>query len=81
MAKKANFRYIIAPTTKLETGYIPFNFDPEEIEHNIQAGIRDATAAIEAGEGKTFKDIISYATEKSRDKTRLDYGDWLEAQE
>jgi len=58
--QKVNFRYIIAPTTKLETGIVPFNFDPVEIEHNIAAGIRDAKTAIAQGEGKSYDNLISY---------------------
>lgn len=75
--QEVNFRYLVAPTTKLETGLVPFNFDPEEIEHNIQAGIRDAKASIAMGPGKSFDAIIKYANDKSSGKTEMDFGDFI----
>jgi len=75
--KTVNFRYIIAPTTKLETGLVPFNFDPVEIEHNIQSGIRDAKAAIAMGPGKSFEKLISYTQQKASGKIDLDYGEFI----
>lgn len=74
--KGANFRYIIAPTTKLETGLIPFNFDPEEIESNIQSGIRDAKAAIALGEGESYEMLDDYFWLKN-EGFEEDYGDFL----
>lgn len=80
-APKAEFRFTIAPTKKLETGTIPFHFDPVEIEHNIQTGMDDAKAAITAGSGKNLKDLIDYTDLKARGKTKLDFGEYLTAQE
>ena len=77
--KDVNFRYIIAPTTKLETGIVPFNFDPVEIEHNIQSGIRDAKAAISLGSGKSFDMLIDYTQKKLDGKMEQDYGDFITA--
>ena len=74
--KGVNFRYIIAPTTKLRTGLIPFNFDPEEIEDNIQSGIRDAKAAIAMGQGKSFEMLDDYFWLKN-EGFEEDYGDFL----
>jgi len=39
---KLNFRYVVAPTNKLEGGIIPFSFDSSHIEQNINKGVRDA---------------------------------------
>lgn len=39
---KLNFRYVVAPTNKLEGGLLPFTFDAAQIESNINKGVRDA---------------------------------------
>ena len=75
--KDVNFRYLIAPTAKLETGLVPFNFDPVEIEHNIQSGIRDAKVSISLGPGKSFDLITKFAMDKSSGKTELVFGDFI----
>lgn len=76
--KNVNFRYLIAPTSKLETGIIPFNFDHEEIEHNIAKGVADAKQVMELGEGKSFDSIMGYYKAKVIDNTAQDYGEYLE---
>lgn len=75
--KNVQFRYLIAPTTKLETGIVPFNFDHQEIEHNIAAGQRDAKTSISLGPGKSFDLIIKYTNDKSNGKTEQDFGDYI----
>jgi hypothetical protein len=77
--KNVNFRYLIAPTTKLETGIVPFNFDPVEIEHNIASGVRDAKTTIELGPGKSFDLLVSYAQKKSKGEIDVDYIDYIKA--
>lgn len=72
-----NWRYLVAPTTKLETGVIPFNFDHDEIEHNIAAGKRDAKNVVGMGEGTSFDALESYYTAKVKRETSLEYGEWL----
>jgi len=58
--KDVNFRYVVAPSHKLETGILPFHFDPKEIQHNIDHGIEDAKRAIEMGEGKSVGVLKEY---------------------
>lgn len=41
----------------------------------------DAKAAITAGSGKNLKDLIDYTDLKARGKTKLDFGEYLTAQE
>jgi hypothetical protein len=78
--KDVTFRYVIAPSYKLETGIIPFHFDHEEIEHNIAHGIEDAKRAIAMGEGKSADLLVEYTKEKGSGKGTKDYGDWLAEQ-
>ena len=40
--KNLNFRYVVAPTSSLAGGLLPFNFEPKQIEENINHGIKDA---------------------------------------
>lgn len=71
------FRHVVAPTKKLETGIIPFHFDPKEIEHNINTGIQDAKAVIAMGSGKTMEYLIEYTNLKGDGKYTDDYGKFL----
>jgi len=75
--KNVNFRYVVAPTSSLAGGLLPFSFDAKDIEENINHGIRDAQQVISFGEGKSFDKIIKYTELKTQGKTRQDYGEFL----
>jgi hypothetical protein len=40
--KNVNFRYVVAPTSSLAGGWLPFSFDSKDIEENINHGMKDA---------------------------------------
>lgn len=77
--KKVNWRYVLTPTEKLSSGKIPLFFEPEEMEKNIQIGMRDAKTAIAMGEGKSAQYLVDYSIQRIQGQTEITYGDYLVA--
>lgn len=77
--KKVNFRYVVAPTTSLKGGWLPFNFEPKEVEDNINHGIKDAQQVISLGKGAGLDNLIKYTELKTAGKMQKDYGEFLAA--
>lgn len=61
---KTNWRYVLTPTEHLSSGRIPLFFEPEEMEKNIQIGMRDARTAIAMGEGKSAQFLVDYSIQR-----------------
>ncbi len=74
---RINFRYVVAPTNKLEGGLIPFTFDVSQIESNINKGIKDAQQVVALGAGKSLETLVNFNTKKTTGKFSGDYGDFL----
>lgn len=62
--KTVNWRYVLTPTERLSNGKIPLFFEPEEMEKNIQIGMRDARTAIAMGEGKSAQFLVDYSIQR-----------------
>jgi hypothetical protein len=77
--KNVNFRYVVAPTSKLAGGWLPFSFEPKDIEDNINHGIRDAQQVIAMGAGKSIDKLVKYTELKTTGKMPNDYGVYLKA--
>lgn len=74
-----NFRYVIAPTTKIESGVIPMVFDHKQIEQMIEYGRRDAKQAMEFGHGVSAKHLLEYTKKKIYTEYNEEYSDFLAA--
>lgn len=77
--KKVNFRYVVAPTSRLAGNLLPFSFEPKDVEANINHGMRDAQQVIAMGSGKSFDTLLKYTELKTTGKMQEDYGDYLVA--
>lgn len=77
--KNVNFRYVVAPTSRLAGNLLPFSFAPKDIEDNINHGIRDAQQVIAMGAGQGMDKLIKYTELKTSGKMSQDYGDYLVA--
>lgn len=75
--KDVTFRYTIAPTSKLESGLLPFSFDSRKIKKNIARGRADAKSAIEKGEQVMTDLLIQYTDLKNAHQFEGDYQDFL----
>lgn len=77
--KTINWRYVLTPTEKLSNGKVPLFFEPEEMEKNIQIGMRDARTAIAMGEGKSAQYLVDYSIQRIQGQTETTYGEYLQA--
>lgn len=76
-----NFRYTIAPTSKLESGLLPFNFGQKKIQANIAQGREDAKRAIAEGDNVMTDMLMEYTHLKNAKQFEGDYHDFLEEHE
>jgi len=56
-----NFRYVIRPSVPMPNSFVPMDFDPVNIDFMLKQGYVDAVAAINKGEGITFKEAYEDA--------------------
>lgn len=75
--RDVDFRYTIAPTKKLTSGPLPFNFSKKQIESMISIGKSDAQDAIARGEQKSTEMIMDYTRQKVAHQFKGDYADYL----
>ena len=73
-----DFRYTIAPTSKLESSLLPFSFDSKKIKKNVERGRADAKKAIESGDHVMTDYLIQYTDLKNAHQYDGDYHDFLE---
>jgi len=57
---EVNFRYTIAPSESLNSGFIPLDFSEEHLNHCMAVGEKDALKAIELGEGVYGEILLNY---------------------
>ena len=57
---EVNFRYTIAPSAPLDSGFIPLDFSEEHLNHCMAIGEKDALRAIELGEGIYGQILLDY---------------------
>jgi len=76
--RTVNFRYTIAPTSKLDSGLLPFNFSKKQIQNNLQKGREDAQRAIDQGDNVMTDLLIKYTDLKNAHQYEGDYHDFLE---
>ena len=63
------WRYIVSPSEKLSSNWIPLNESPDQIEAMVSLGESDAVEAIKNLEAGETEDTLHYfALKKNRDK-------------
>ena len=72
-----NFRYLVAPTEKIEPGLIPMDFDHKQIMKMIEIGRSDAKKAMKLGHGKNFKNVLAFHDKKMNGKFSGGFGEYL----
>ena len=79
--REVDFRYTIAPTSKLEGSLLPFAFDSKKIQKNIERGRADAKMAIEKGDHVMTDYLVEYTDLKNAHQFEGDYHDFLEGKQ
>lgn len=73
-----NFRYVVAPTTKLESSIVPMSFKHADILHMIEQGKKDAQQVMEMGHTAGAKYLVEYTHLKRSEGYTEDYGVFLQ---
>jgi len=74
-----NFRYVVAPTKKLEPGLIPMNFNHKQIMKMIETGKDDAKKAMQLGHGKNLEHLLEYHDQKVEGQYEGDFSTFLKS--
>jgi len=72
-----NFRYIVVPTTKLESSIIPIEFHHDQIVSMIEQGRKDAKQVMDLGQGVATKHLLEYHNKKLYHSYTEDYSEFL----
>lgn len=72
-----NFRYTIAPSEPLNSGFIPLDFSEEHLNKLMEIGEKDALKAIELGEGVYGEVLLDYYRQ-DEEGIEVDFGDMID---
>ena len=75
---EVDFRYVVAPTSKLEPSIVPMEFRHEDIIKMIEKGKEDAKQAMQFGHRMSADLFVEYGNKKKFEGYEKDYADFID---